>query len=94
MSGWWVYMVQTESGKLYTGISTDVARRFGEHVAGSAKGGAKFFHSDPPKKVVYQQACADRSDASQQEAAIKKMRRQQKLALIEAQPLSATNTKA
>jgi putative endonuclease len=87
-------MVQTESGKLYTGISTDVARRFGEHVAGSAKGGAKFFHSDPPRKVVYQQACLNRSEASKQEAKIKKMRRQQKLTLIEVQPQSATNTKA
>jgi putative endonuclease len=33
---WWVYMVQTQSGKLYTGISTDVDRRFEQHKAMNA----------------------------------------------------------
>ena len=28
---WWLYIVETESGKLYTGITTDVNRRFNEH---------------------------------------------------------------
>ncbi|WP_339668854.1 GIY-YIG nuclease family protein [Dasania marina] len=81
-SVWAVYMVQTQSGKLYTGITTDVARRFKEHrgEAGANKG-AKFFRSDAALKVVYQEPCENRSVASKREAAIKKLSRQQKLVL-------------
>jgi putative endonuclease len=81
---WWVYMVQSRQGKLYTGISTDVERRFAEHqqVPEGGKKGAKFFRSDPPKAVVYRECCADRSQASRREAAIKKLSRKQKLDLL------------
>lgn len=76
---WFVYIIQTQSGKLYTGITTDVARRFAEH--GSGKG-AKFFRVDAPKGVVYVESAADRSRASQREYALKQLTRTQKLALI------------
>jgi len=80
---WWVYMVETQSGKLYTGITTDVDRRFKEH-CGEAKGnkGAKFFRTDGAKAVVYREACEDRSQASQKEAAIKKLSRKKKSLLF------------
>ncbi|MGK0498556.1 MAG: putative endonuclease [Oceanicoccus sp.] len=78
---WWVYMVETVKGKLYTGISTDVERRFQEHQSDRAKQ-AKFFRSDAAKAVVYRECCQDRSAASRREAAIKKLSRQQKCALI------------
>lgn len=79
--GWWLYMITTASGKLYTGITTDVDRRFAEHVSDKVKG-AKFFRSDAAKAVVYREACDDRSQASKREAVIKKMRRAEKLQLI------------
>ena len=78
---WWVYMVETASGKLYTGISTDVERRFQEHQSG--KNGARFFRSDAATAIRYREACSDRSEASKREYAIKQLTRQQKWQLIE-----------
>ncbi len=84
---WWVYIIETVSGKLYTGITTDVERRFAEHCSGTKSQGpksrgAKFFRSDKPGGVVYTERCADRSEASKREAAIKKLSRRKKIALI------------
>ena len=74
-------MIQTEKGKLYTGIAVDVERRFLEHLSGI--NGAKFFRSDPPEKVVYVEDCLDRSDASIKEIATKKLTRKKKEQLIQ-----------
>ncbi|MDP6189222.1 MAG: GIY-YIG nuclease family protein [Gammaproteobacteria bacterium] len=78
---WWVYMVETVSGKLYTGISTDPQRRFAEH-QGNPRLGARFFRSDPAKAMVYVESQSDRASACKREAAIKKLPRTAKLALI------------
>lgn len=80
MSPWWVYMVRSQSGKYYTGITTDVERRFKEHCG--SKRGARFFRGDPAIEVVYTEAAADRSAASVREAAIKKLTRSGKENLI------------
>jgi putative endonuclease len=80
-SAWWVYMVRSRSGKLYTGISTDPERRFREH-CGEGGRGARFFRGDPAEAIVYREPAANRSIASQREAAIKKLRRSEKNALI------------
>ena len=82
MSGWFVYIIQTKKNRLYTGITTDVERRFQEH-SGNLKRGAKFFRSDKPLQIVYVQACKNRSEASMKESAIKKMTRLQKEKFIE-----------
>lgn len=78
---WWVYMVETGSGKLYTGITTDIERRFAEHSGAAGKKGAKFFRSDKPKKIVFQEASKNRSEASKREAGIKKLSRREKCLL-------------
>ncbi|RDE24991.1 GIY-YIG nuclease family protein [Motiliproteus coralliicola] len=74
-------MIETEGGRLYTGISTDPVRRFEQHRSG--KGGAKFFRTDPPKRICYQREFPDRSTASKQEYRLKQLTRKQKLTLIE-----------
>ncbi|MBD2858706.1 GIY-YIG nuclease family protein [Spongiibacter sp. KMU-158] len=74
-------MIRSNSGKLYTGISTDPDRRFREH-AGELAGGARFFRGDPPLQIVYRERASDRSEASRREAEIKKLTRGQKLLLI------------
>lgn len=79
-NSWWVYMIETQSGKLYTGITTDVERRFQEH-CGSPKG-AKFFRTDPAKQVVYREVCLTRSAATQRESVIKKLPKIAKWALL------------
>jgi len=82
-SNWFVYIVEAENGTLYTGITTDLERRFSEHQ--SKKSGARFFHTSPAKQMVYHEPHPDRSSASKREAAIKKLSRQVKILLIENQ---------
>lgn len=84
---WYVYMVQASDGSLYTGITTDVERRFQEHLGGTKKNkkGAKYFQGRKPEKVVYTEQGHDRSSASKREAEIKRLRREQKLALVAGQ---------
>lgn len=82
---WYVYIVATECENFYTGIAKDVARRFEEHLAvanGTGNLGAKYFRARKPKKVVYVNEVASRSEASKAEYAIKKLSKKQKLALI------------
>ena len=79
---WWVYMVQTQGDRLYTGITTDPARRFKEHCDGG-KVGAKFFCTDPASAMVFVEPQPDRSAASKREFALKKLTRKQKMELIE-----------
>jgi putative endonuclease len=77
---WQVYLIETKSGKLYTGITNDLERRFNAH-NGRGKG-ARFFHFSDPLRIVYAEECANRSEASKRECVIKKMSRQEKLSLI------------
>lgn len=77
---WYVYMIETEKGSFYTGITTDLERRFLEHFSG--KKGAKFFHSTMPDSIRYYETYANRSLASKREAAIKKLSRKEKLSLL------------
>jgi len=79
-SNWFVYIVEAENGALYTGITTDLKRRFSEHK--TQKKGARFFHTSPAKQLVYSEPQADRSQASKREVAIKKLSRKAKLNLI------------
>ncbi|HEU5399590.1 MAG TPA: GIY-YIG nuclease family protein [Gammaproteobacteria bacterium] len=73
--GWWVYVIECESGAWYTGVSNDPERRFHEHAAGK---GAKFMRMDPPKRIVAMKACASKGKALQREAAIKRLSREEK----------------
>lgn len=80
MDEWIVYIIQTTSGNLYTGITNDLERRFKNHQ--QQKRGARFFRISEPEKVVYQESHPNRSEALKREYEIKKMSRQEKLALI------------
>lgn len=79
---WEVYVIQTTSGKLYTGITNNLKRRFEEHQ--TQRKGARFFHFSSPDRIVFRESHPNRSEASKREVAIKKMRREEKLALIAA----------
>lgn len=74
-----VYIIECADGSLYTGITTNIERRFKEHVAGTA---SKYTRARIAKRVVYTESCASRSTASQREAAIKKLPRAAKQKLI------------
>jgi len=84
MSPWWIYLIRCNNGSLYTGISTDVQRRFAEHQSNSPKA-AKYLRGKGPLELVFYQEIGNRSEASIAEAKIKKLSRQQKQSLIEGQ---------
>ncbi len=78
---WQVYILLCSDGSLYTGISTDVKRRFAQHAAGT---GAKYFRGRSPCQIVYLESGHDRSSASRREMAIKKMCLTEKRSMISA----------
>lgn len=77
---WHVYILKCADKTLYTGITTDVARRIKEHNTSSL--GAKYVKARRPAKLVHEIALPNRSSASQEESRIKKLSRQEKLMLI------------
>ncbi len=86
---WWVYIIHSDDNSLYTGITTDVERRFQEHcgkTAGKFKG-AKFFYGRKPLEIVFREECTNRSAASIREYEIKQLNRKKKLNLISAKAL-------
>lgn len=76
---YWVYILLCGDNTLYTGITTDVERRFKEHQNGV---GAKYTRGRSPLRVVYREACPDKSSALRREYAIKQLPRAKKLELI------------
>ena len=80
--GWIVYIIRCDDDTLYTGVTTNLERRFREHRDLSC--GAKYFNGRKPLAVVYSENGHDRSSACQREAAIKKLGRDGKLDLINA----------
>lgn len=83
MSQWFVYMLRCADDSLYTGITTDVARRLTEHNGESKIPGAKCTAARRPVKLVYTEECEDRSAAGKREWAIKQLSRSQKVLLVE-----------
>lgn len=81
---WQVYIVECSDSTLYTGVTTDIDRRIDEHngAAGTANKGAKYTRVRRPVLLKYQEECDNRSEACKREAAIKKMNKTQKIALI------------
>lgn len=76
---WWVYILRCADGTLYTGMAADVEQRLRVHNEGQ---GAKYTRSRLPVEVVYREACESRSAALRREAAIKRLRRPEKLELV------------
>ena len=84
---WYVYIIRCSDASLYTGITTNIERRFAEHASykkeqKGVKKGAKYFRARSPEAIVYTEGGHTRSTASQREAAVKKLSRQEKLSLI------------
>ena len=75
-----LYILKCADKTLYTGITTDIVRRVGEH--NSSKLGAKYTSSRRPVKVVYSKKFKNRSTASKEEARIKSLSREEKMELV------------
>ncbi len=76
----YVYMVRCRDGSLYTGWTTDPARRLAEHNSGK---GAKYTKSRRPVELVYLEELDSREDALRREAGIKRLKRSEKLRLLQ-----------
>jgi len=74
------YILECADGTFYTGWTTDPERRVSQHNKGS---GAKYTSTRRPVKLVYLEPQSNRSDAMKRELAIKKMKRVQKIKLVE-----------
>ena len=73
---WFVYILQCHDGSLYTGITTDPARRVREHNHGTR--GARYTRSRRPVRLLYQEAVDSRSSAQQREHLLRHLPRKQK----------------
>lgn len=72
-------MIRCKSGTLYTGITTNVERRFTQHQTGK---GAKFLRGKAPLSLVYNAKVGTHSQALKLELNIKKWPKSKKEALI------------
>ncbi|MEX0606201.1 MAG: GIY-YIG nuclease family protein [Marinobacter sp.] len=81
MSSWSLYLVRTRQGTLYTGITTDVERRFAEHQDGRPKG-ARSLHGRGPLILAFSTPVGNRSQASRLEWRVKRWPRQKKEDLV------------
>lgn len=80
---WYVYLLRCADGTLYAGCTTDPRRRLQQHNAGR---GAKYTRARRPVSLVYVEQAEDHSQALRREAALKRLARKEKLALIAASP--------
>ena len=81
MVDWYIYMVRCHDGSLYTGIATDVARRFAEHQENTGAG-AKYLLGRGPLLLVFQKKVGSRSLALRVESKVKKLPKARKEELI------------
>ncbi|RLA09291.1 MAG: GIY-YIG nuclease family protein [Gammaproteobacteria bacterium] len=85
-STWFVYIVRCADSSYYTGITTNLERRLGEH-NGTGPGtdsGARYTRSRRPVELVYSETSASRSAASKREYAIKRLSQLKKVELVNA----------
>lgn len=80
VTAWFVYMLRTQAGSLYTGITTDPQRRLVEHETG--KGGARSLRGKGPLVLVWQREVDDRGSALRLEAYIKRLTKADKERIV------------
>jgi len=78
---WHIYIVRTGDGTLYTGVTTDVARRLAEHSANGGRG-ARYLRGRVPLEIVYRRKLGDRGLALRVEWRLKRRPRADKQAIV------------
>jgi putative endonuclease len=78
---YWVYILLCENGAYYTGYTTDLARRYEEHLAGTDK--CKYTRSFKPVKIAQSwHVASSKNIALKMEKFIKSLSKQKKEELI------------
>lgn len=85
---YFVYILRCADNTLYTGITNDLSRRVRMHNDGT---GAKYTRGRGPVRLAYYEACGTRAEASRREYAIKRMPREEKLRLMQAEDANIKN---
>ena len=79
MTPWYLYLIRTADNALYTGITTDVARRYQQHQQGK---GAKALRGKGDLTLAFSAPVGDRSLALRAEYRVKKLTKRQKERLV------------
>ena len=82
MGTWFLYLIRCKDGTLYTGITTDVERRFVEH-QGNDRKGAKYLRGRAPLALAFKTEIGNRSLASKVELKVKRMTKAEKEMLVQ-----------
>jgi putative endonuclease len=85
MPRWHLYMIRTRDGALYTGIATDVARRFAEHQAQGERC-ARYLRGRAPLRLVFESSIGDRTLAHRVEYRMKRLPKREKEAIVRRKP--------
>ena len=78
---WSVYIIRCADSTLYTGISTNVTRRFEEHASSSHRS-AKYLRGRTPLELIYAKEIGTQSEATIVERRIKALTKAQKIKFI------------
>ena len=80
---YFIYILECTNGSYYTGYTTDIERRYQEHLDGSAK--CKYTRSFPPKRIAacWEITSDDSSLARKIEHEIKHLSKKEKMNLIQ-----------
>lgn len=81
MADWYLYLIRCRDNSLYTGITTDVSRRFTEHQAGG-KTGARYLRGRGPLELVFHHVLGNHSIALTIENQVKRLAKADKEILI------------
>ena len=76
---WYLYILKCGDGTLYTGITNDLEKRLEAHRSGK---GAKYTRGRGPLELMYRESCDSHGEALRREHSVKRLSREQKLALI------------
>ena len=90
---WYVYVAKCKDSTFYTGITTNIERRFKQH-NGLLAGGARYTSARRPVELVYCEQAPDRAAASKREYQVRKLPRPQKQQLVQRYITEAENGQA
>jgi putative endonuclease len=79
---WHLYLIECNDGSYYTGVTTDVERRFAEHINGD---GGRYTRSHKPLRLLASRVIGTRSDALKAELAVKRLPKEKKLEAVSTQ---------
>jgi len=85
LSDWYLYLIRTRDGSLYTGITKDVERRFAEHRADRSRG-SRYLRGRGPLALVYQARIGEHGLALRVENRLRRFVKERKEAIVRSSP--------